>query len=218
MSQLTKQESLIEAVRAVAPIFGVAFSGPTTVERIDFNGATAQQQTDANAVVAAFDWSDLAQDLRDAIALSKLLGRLKGDRVTSDRAFTSTGLADLADLIAQLAPNTHYWFFFEGAYVAAAGTTGLRLGVNGPANPAHISYVGKIWTSATAHAAVAREAYEQVDGPATSGGATALPFTLSGSISTGAAGGPFTLRVATEVNASAVTIKKGSYRLLAALN
>lgn len=60
-----KQNALRDAIGAVAPVDGVALSGPGDFVRIDFQAqATAQQRTDANAVVAGFDWSDAAQALR----------------------------------------------------------------------------------------------------------------------------------------------------------
>lgn len=52
---------LDEAIKAVCPIHGVA--GTQGNVRIDYKPeATAQQRTDAQAVLAAFDWSQAADD------------------------------------------------------------------------------------------------------------------------------------------------------------
>ncbi len=60
--------SLSNAIRAVCPIDGVSLLDPVAhTVRIDFKAsATAPQQTAANAIVAAFDWSPSAQTTRDA--------------------------------------------------------------------------------------------------------------------------------------------------------
>lgn len=57
-------ERLHQSVVAVCPIIGVAIGrkGVSASVRIDFTPeATPQQQTDAQSVVDAFDWSDAAQ-------------------------------------------------------------------------------------------------------------------------------------------------------------
>jgi len=46
-------------LRAVAPLAGT--SGDQGAVRIDFDGATAQQQTDAQSALSAFDFSPAAQ-------------------------------------------------------------------------------------------------------------------------------------------------------------
>lgn len=70
---------LQESLAAVCPIVGVSVptEGTSVGVRIDFDpSATAQQQTDANAVLAAFDWS---QSAHDAWLLGKLRALAKSD-------------------------------------------------------------------------------------------------------------------------------------------
>lgn len=58
---MTVAQRLTEAVAAVCPIHGVTIvtQGQATAAH---NGATAQQITDAEAAIAAFDWSQAAHD------------------------------------------------------------------------------------------------------------------------------------------------------------
>lgn len=172
--------------------------------------ATDQQRGSAHAALAQFDWV-LAKDA--AWVAGVHVGRvqdIRKRRKTADEAFASNAFADVADLQIPLAPNTHYDFEFEGAYTAAAATTGLQLSVSGPASPTFIRFVGQIAESVTAVRNAAGGAYDAPIAGAASGGATALPFRLRGSISTGAAGGLFKLRARTEVNGSAATVLRGS--------
>ncbi len=204
---------LHESIEAVCPIHGV--SGSQGNIRIDYKPeATAQQQTDAQAVLAAFDWSPVIQDMWERRKQERKVGNVKAVRLGADRVNSTVNFADCTGLEFDLAPNSHYAFEFTGAYTAAAGTTGLQLSVNGPASPNLVVAAGQIATSATAVQSGVIAAYDAGLNATASGGSTALPFFVKGNISTGAAGGTFVLRFRSEVAASAVTIKAGSYGLL----
>lgn len=133
-----------------------------------------------------------------------------GVRKKLDQAVTATSFANCTDLLFALEPNRHYKFSFIGAYTAALATTGLQLSVNGPASPAFLAFVGQIHTAAAAVFGGVGGAYDVAIAATASGGATPLPFRIEGSISTGPAGGALQLRMRSEVNASAVTILRGS--------
>lgn len=137
--------------------------------------------------------------------------QITGTRVAADAVTSSAAFADVPNLQFVLAPNAHYRFTFVGAYTAAASTTGLQLSVNGPANPTFMRAVGKIHTAASTVFGSAIGAYDAPIAALASGAAVALPFEITGTISTGAAGGIFSLRFRTEINASAVTILRGSF-------
>lgn len=207
---------LHEAVSAVAPIFGV--SGVQGSVRIDFNGATQPQIDAANAVVTGFDWSQATDDLWAAKAKQRVIGGITPVRLGADRTNSTVNFADCTGLSFELAPNSHYAFEFVGAYTAAAGTTGLQIAINGPASPNLVAAASQIATSATAVQNGVAANYDVGNNATASGGATALPFWIKGNISTGANGGTFVLRFRSEIAASTVTIKAGSYGLLYGVN
>jgi len=206
-------ERLHASIAAVCPIDGVAGSQGNV--RIDYRPeATAQQQADAQSALAAFDWSQAAQDQWERRSKERKVGNVKAVRLGVDRVNSTVNFADCTGLEFDLAPNSHYAFEFTGAYTAAAGTTGLQISVNGPASPNLVVAAGQIATSATAVQNGAIAAYDAGMNATASSGSTALPFFIKGNISTGANGGTFVLRFRSEIAASAVTIKAGSYGLL----
>ncbi len=143
--------------------------------------------------------------------------QVSGVRKVSDDTTQSTSFSDVPGLQFQLEPNSHYKFDFDGGYTAVGATTGLQLSVNGPAAPDVIRFTGWLATSATATFNGAGGAYDAAIAATASGGATALPFGLVGSISTGTAGGAFGLRFRSETNGNAVTILRGSIGTLTAV-
>lgn len=177
----------------------------------------ANLQASAQSIINAFDWSGPAQAAYDLQRQQATIGVQTIRRKSANQSSTVTALADVADLSFVLAPNTHYKFTFMGAYSAAVSTTGLTLAVNGPASPSFLAFIALIGVGQLAPPAMgAGGAYEvPMTGP-TSAGATSLPFWLEGTISTGAVGGTFTLRFASEVGGSTVTILRGSLAELAA--
>ena len=201
---------LHEALAAVCPVTSVRVTGPASGSYDPAPSATGPQVAAADAALAAFDWSPAAHDAWSAARTGNPVLRHAKVRLAAPQQRTQTTLADVAGLSFQLKPNTHYAFSFVGAYTAAAATTGLALAVNGPASPAVLGVVGCIAESATACRQGVGVAYDTPLTGTASGGATRLPFWVDGNISTGAAGGTFTLRFASEVNGSAVTILAGS--------
>lgn len=57
---MTVAHRLTEAIGAVCPIFGVSIAGETVTPA--YNGASSEQITAAEAVIASFDWSTEAHD------------------------------------------------------------------------------------------------------------------------------------------------------------
>lgn len=144
--------------------------------------------------------------------------QITGVRVAADQATSNPAFIDVPGMQFPLAPSSHYKFSYTGAYTTAAATTGLQLSVNGPASPLFMRAVCMIATAVGTPFYGAIGAYDAPVAALNSGGATALPFKLEGTISTNAAGGAFTLRFRTEVNGSAVTILRGSFGELVAVN
>ncbi|HJT92446.1 MAG TPA: hypothetical protein VJ777_10940 [Mycobacterium sp.] len=132
--------------------------------------------------------------------------RLDGDVSNNATAFAdATGLSFIAN------PNSDYLIEAFLVYVAAATTTGLNLGINGPASPVGVLGEWRAYTSATA--ALLRQFTAYNSGTPTTGvlAASSPQFAqFTAMIRTNAAGGPVTLRFASEVAGSAVTIKAGS--------
>jgi hypothetical protein len=210
---VTVTQRLLEAVQAAVPAVAEVSVGtigvPATV-----TVRPASQQAAAQATIDAFDWSGATHALWLEQQNGALVGRTTAKRLAAAANSSSNALADVTGLSFQLKPNTHYAFEFVGAYTSAAGTTGLSLAVNGPASPALVRAVAQIHESATAVRGGAASAYNATLTGTSSGSATPLPFFIQGNISTGAAGGTFTLRFASEVNNSQVSIAAGSYGLL----
>jgi hypothetical protein len=154
--------------------------------------------------------------LPPSVATVQAKGQMAGStRVSQDRSTTSSAYVDVPDMQFDLSPNSHYNFEFNGAYTAAAGTTGAHLAVSGPSLAGGFLAVGfEIYTSPTAVLAAVSSAYDVGVNGGASGGVTPLPFFVTGNISTGPAGGILTLRGRSEIAGSAVTIKRGSFGTL----
>lgn len=131
-------------------------------------------------------------------------------RVTADRASTSTTFADVADLTMAVSASTVYTFDCAFSYTSAATTTALQLSINGPASPTAMRYTVETSTTATARHNASQSAYDTVTNAATGGGATAFPVRIAGTLEN-VNSGTLAIRFRTEVNASAVTIQRGSW-------
>lgn len=210
-------DRLTAVLQAVCPILGV--SGVQGDIRIDYApGATGPQQTAAQNALAAFDWSQAAHDAWLDQQKMATVGTINVKRLAVPRS-TNVGPAwsNVTGLEWALLPNRHYVFTFDGAYTAAASTTGLQLALTGPASPLVFVCGIEISETATVWRTAATAAYDTGGNGTVSLGTTALPFHLFGNISTGAAGGTLQLRFRSEVNASQVTISAGSYSELKAV-
>jgi hypothetical protein len=204
---------LVSTLRAVCPDVeaSVGTFGDSASVRLDFAAATpAGQISAAQSALSAFDWSQAAQDAYDAQQAARVVGAVRAVRKTTDEAFSTTNFADVADLSILLAPNSHYEFEAYGGYTAALATTGAQVSVNGPASPNLVRFIGYVSESVTSDRKGAGANYDVAIAGTGSAGATALPWGLQGSISTGATGGLFTVRARSEVAGSAVTILRGS--------
>jgi hypothetical protein len=182
--------------------------GPTVVPtQAEMDSAwTAVLAERAGFLPGSPEWT--AQDRSHAV------GAVTAVRLAVARSSSVVALADVAGLSFQLRPNSHYAFEFVGAYSTALATTGPKLAVNGPASPALVRTAAWIAESVTAARYFAGSAYDTPIVGLNSGGATALPFSVKGNVSTGPTGGPFSLRFASEVAGSQVTVGAGSYGLL----
>lgn len=210
-------QRLNDAVAAVCPILGVAILDLAAhATRIDFDpSATVQQQTAANNAVASFDWSAGAQSVYDAQQQAKQLGIATGVRLLADVSNNTTNLANCTGLSFPLAANTSYGFWFDGAYTSVGATTGIQIAVNGPA----MSFLGvnlQVAESATSYRSLVAGAYDTPVLGVNSGGATPLPFSITGNVTTTAAGN-LIVRFRSETNGNAVTIKRGTQGLLIAV-
>jgi hypothetical protein len=188
----------------------VDFDESTNAQHIaDFDAAPSRYAYAAGALKK--DGAAFAPGADGPRAVLRLSGFAGAVGVKADRSTASAAYVDIPDLAFQLDPNTTYAFDFLGAYTAAAATTGVQLALNGPASPAVFGATFEVYTGAAAVLAAVAGAYDAGVNGTASGGATPLPFRVSGVIKTGASGGALTLRGRSEAAGSAVTVKQGSY-------
>ncbi|MBI5233519.1 MAG: hypothetical protein HY880_04120 [Deltaproteobacteria bacterium] len=135
----------------------------------------------------------------------------------SDTSNTTTTLADITGLSFTAAANKDYLIEAFIAYTTAATTTGIELAINGPASPAGFAGQTIACTAASTLAGRTFNAYN------TSGGALSAAITgvniakMEILFKNGANAGTVTLRFASEVSASNVTVVASSilkYRLM----
>ena len=131
-------------------------------------------------------------------------------RVTSDVANSTLNFANVTGLTMAVSASTTYYFDCALTYTSAATTTALQLSVNGPA-ATELDYAVEMSTTATARHNSAQTVYDTVVNPATGGGTTRLPARIHGSVIVGGSGGTFAVRLRSEIDTSAVTVKRGSW-------
>lgn len=130
---------------------------------------------------------------------------------TADQAHTTTTLANVTELVVPAAANAVMGFRFAVMFRTAATTTGIRLAIAGPAG-ATVAYRAQIPSSATAD--TVQHVNTLSGGTATTAVAAAntdYVAVLEGVLTVGATAGNLQLQVASEVAASAVTVRKGSH-------
>jgi len=110
-----------------------------------------------------------------------------------------------------IAANERWSFTATIYYFAAATTTGLAVAVDGPASPAAAIYALDVAETATVRRMLVASALSTNLQGTASLGATVLVATVTGTVEAGANGGTLTLKFRSEVNASAVTVKRGSF-------
>jgi hypothetical protein len=207
-------ERLHKAIVAAVP----AVTGVSVGAKGDSSTVTvhpASEQAAAQATIDAFDWSAGAQALYDRRQASRQIGYTTGVRLTADRATTSATYQDCTGLSFELEKDTHYAFNFDGAYNTAAGTTGIQLALNGPAT-SFLGVVFQLFTSTTAVLAAVSGSYDSGVNATASAGATNLPFSIYGNLTTTAAG-LLVVRFRSEVDTSQVQIRRGSQGVLYAV-
>ena len=134
---------------------------------------------------------------------------------TADQASGSTGLVDATDLIFPVLANTDYIFEYIVAYRTAATTTGLKLGINGPSGSTVTFQVLVAQTNSAAGTTnMATECFNALDGAiltlSVDAANTDRIARIHGVMRVAATPGNLALRFASEINASNVTIRKGS--------
>ena len=135
-------------------------------------------------------------------------------RKLADQASTSTTFANVTDLSYSINASTTYSIECNFTYITAVTTTALQLSLNGPAAATAIRFAVRTNTTATAMHSASQSAYDANTNPATGGGATSLPVRLFGTITNGINAGTLAVRMRTEVNASSVTVQRGSFCIL----
>lgn len=132
-------------------------------------------------------------------------------RKSADQAFSTTTLVDVTDLSAPLLAGEECEFAVDLVFSSAATTTGIRVAFNGPGTPALFVAVTEPMVTSTSWPPQHHTAYNQ--GTATAGVTAANTNYLvraRGILRNGATAGNLTVRVASEVAGSAVTVRQGS--------
>lgn len=131
---------------------------------------------------------------------------------TSDTTSTDdTNLTDAAGLGLSVAANRNYAARWVLIFTTAAATTGLELGVNGPASPTELGITVRIQSSSTANQQGVVTAYDTtVDALAATAGVNNFAV-IEMSIRNGTNAGTIIPRFRTEIAASEVAIKSGSF-------
>lgn len=126
-------------------------------------------------------------------------------------AATAITYSDVTGLAASVAAGTAYQFIATLVWRSAAITTGARFSINGPASPTVLAYTAR-WTGATdtTESVYASNAYD--GGTASTGVAVAAADRLAviEGIIVPSVAGTLIPRVASEVAASGITVRRGS--------
>jgi hypothetical protein len=130
---------------------------------------------------------------------------------TGDQANSTVNFSDVTDMAMAMEASTDYFAYWDLFVTAAATTTGLVIGVNGPASPTSVKLAMVSPTGATAIFAGGATAYETAV-TATGVISTTVPTLVSvaAHIRNGTTAGNLQLRMRSEINASAVNILRGS--------
>lgn len=139
-------------------------------------------------------------------------------KLTSDMtATTVTTLANVTSLSFSVSSGVYYVFEFGVLYQSAAATTGLKVSVTIPAATVFTANVYNHTAGADGAATLFFGRITSSDDPVIGSGSEATGTTylveIRGAI-VPSAGGTLQARFASEVNASTVTIKQGSYGIL----
>lgn len=133
-----------------------------------------------------------------------------------DESSSITGLSASSYLVSSLAANSTYAFEFYIRWQSAATTTGIAFSIDGPASPTFIGYHIEIQTSGSSNFDVWATAYNDNTPSNSIDAANVDRFArVSGMVRTASdVSALFELRFASEVAASAVTLKARSFCIL----
>lgn len=129
--------------------------------------------------------------------------------VVNDHATANT-IADVTGLSFDVRSGEMYQFDFLICYAAAATTTGSRWSVNGPADPALLSYISEYALTATSKTVNNAIAYDIPAASNTTSAATSGNIAIITGFIKPSVDGTVIARFASEVTASAITAKAGS--------
>jgi hypothetical protein len=134
-------------------------------------------------------------------------------RVTADQAFTATALATVTQLTLPVVSGVCYAFRFLVLFQTAATTTGISLALNGPTFTA-FSYNVLIPIAVASFLIGCKQTYASATiGTAVAAANTTYVATIDGVLIPSASGN-LIVQAATEVAASAATVKVGSVGIL----
>jgi hypothetical protein len=195
---------------------GIGTTNP--VYRLDVNG-TARIQT--LPFIASRDTVVTYDPVSKQLAVTKITagGGPTTVKLTADlTAQTTTTLADATGLSFAAAANTYYHFKFVVVFRTAATTTGIQLSVAAPATPTVFSAKASIAIAADGASGEWQgwitASNDAVIGTGVQAANTDYVAIVEGTIRTGATAGTVQLRYASEVAASAVTIRNGSLAII----
>jgi hypothetical protein len=130
---------------------------------------------------------------------------------TSDQTNSTTTPQDISSLTVAIAANQVIRFTAYLICSAGATSTGVQLGINGPTiGTGQIAAVTRGWTSTTAEAQLAVNAYETYLASTTSGGTARRVYKIEGVVINGTTAGTFALRHKSSA-AALSTIHAGSW-------
>lgn len=171
-------------------------------------GTAGQMAYDANyfyLCTALNTWKSVPLN-QSATAATPVWDFLADNQINNNA--TANTLESISGLSVEVVPGT-YWFRFVCHYDAAATTTGSRWSITGPATSA-LSYHSRYSLAATTQTTNnGLSAYDQPAACNLTSVATGNLAVVEG-IATFTAGGVLTPRFASEISASAITVKAGS--------
>ncbi len=129
--------------------------------------------------------------------------------LASDVVNSTVTIADVTGLSFAVATGSTYKFKFFLTFTSAATTTGARFSINGPASTTMAFNRNQSLTTTTSSATYGYEAYDTpAAATATSQTTTSNTCVIEGIIKTGGTSGTVIARFASEVAASAITVKQ----------
>lgn len=217
------------AISTAATTDVVAAPAASTVRNIKHLNIRNKSATTATDVTVRFNQNGTAYELaKETLAVGEELTFTEGvgwfhyinvskeqydKRVATEWTNSTTSFSDVTDLTCPVTSGKFYRFEAHIYHLTAATTTGAQFGVNGPTMTAiRVHELATITASATAstHATGFATALETNVITETTGPATEVIAIMSGYMNPSASG-TFAIRGRSEVAASAVTVRVGSW-------